>query len=165
MDIDKVLQKLEIPKEGVFYKCPYCDYKNADKKAVLKHIKSKHQEELKKEGEKMNKKKQQQKRKTQQRRRQQQQKQNREMIEYKDYMYLFAHKKTCLIILEDGTTIKGHVKAKDRYTIMVLDSDYIPKGFDKPPRRIILHKGHIVSVIPLEEESKKEKEENKNENN
>jgi len=145
------LQKLEIPKEGVFYKCPYCDYKNADKKAVLKHIKSKHQEELKKEAEKMNKKKQ-------------QQKQNREMIEYKDYMYLFAHKKKCLIILEDGTTIKGLVKAKDRYTIMVLDSDYIPKGFDKPPRRIILHKGHIVSVIPLEEESKKEKEENKNEN-
>ncbi|MCQ6253550.1 C2H2-type zinc finger protein [Methanocaldococcus sp.] len=151
MDIEKVLQKLEIPKEGIFYKCPYCDYKNVDKKVVVKHIKSKHQDELKKEVEKMNKKQQQKKKQQAKKKPQKKQKQNTEIIEYKDYIYLFAHKKTCMIILEDGTTIKGLVKAKDRYTIMVLNSDYIPKGFDKPPERIILHKGHIVSVIPLEE--------------
>ena len=159
MDIDKVLQKLEIPKEEIFYKCPYCDYKNADKKVILKHIKSKHQEDLKKEAEKMNKKQQQkkqQKKKPQKRQRQG----NTEMIEYKDYIYLFAHKKKCLIILEDGTAIKGLVKAKDRYTIMVLDHDYIPKDFDKPPERILIHKGHLLCIIPLDEESNKEENSN-----
>jgi len=150
MDIDKVLQNIDIPKEGIFYKCPYCDYKNADKKVILKHVKSKHQEELKKEVERMNKPKKQQRNKPQRKGKQQ----PKETIEYKDYIYLFAHKKKCLIILEDGTHIEGLVKAKDRYTIMVLDSNYIPKGWDKPAERLLLHKGHIVNIIPLEEDNK-----------
>ncbi|XRO77792.1 C2H2-type zinc finger protein [Methanocaldococcus sp. 10A] len=151
MDIEKVLEKLDIPKEGIFYKCPYCGYKNADKKVILKHIKSKHQEEIKKEVEKMNKR--QQKRKPQRRGKQQ----NKEMIEYKDYLYLFAHKKRCLITLEDGTTIEGLVKAKDRFYIMLLDHNYTPKGLEKKPERVIIHKGHIVSIIPLEENKNNEK--------
>lgn len=34
---------------------------------------------------------------------------------------------------------------------------YTPKGGEKPPERVIIHKGHIVLIIPLEENKNSEK--------
>ena len=39
MDIDKYIENLEIKKEGFFYKCPFCDYTNADLKVIKSTLK------------------------------------------------------------------------------------------------------------------------------
>ena len=143
MDIDKYIENLEIKKEGFFYKCPFCDYTNADLKVIKKHIKTKHLDEIKKEVEKMNKPKQKQNKQ----RRMPQRKQVKKEDDYKDYLLLFAHKKKCKIHLDNGMVVEGLVKAKDRYNIMVLDA----RADGKDVGRMIIQKGHIVAVIPLEE--------------
>lgn len=50
MNVDEYVEKLELQKNDIgFYKCPFCDYTNADAKVVRKHVKSKHLEEIEKE--------------------------------------------------------------------------------------------------------------------
>ncbi|AAC37064.1 TPA: C2H2-type zinc finger protein [Methanocaldococcus jannaschii] len=140
MNIDDYIEKLEIQKEGFFYKCPYCNYTNADVKAIKKHIKSKHYDIIAKEVENLNKQNKPQ-------RKPMKKQPKKKDDDYKDYMLLFAHKKKCKIYLDNGMIVEGTVKAKDRFNIMVLDA----KVDDKEVERIIIQKGHIVALIPLEE--------------
>ncbi|WP_414739790.1 C2H2-type zinc finger protein (plasmid) [Methanocaldococcus indicus] len=147
MKIEDYIENLQITKNEIgFYKCPYCDYTNADIKTVKKHIKSKHFDIISKEVEKINKQNQQ--RKSQRKGGRKQQKTEED---YKDYMLIFAHKKKCRIHLDNGMIVEGLVKAKDKFNIMVLDAKLKEKDEVSDVERIIIQKGHIVALIPLEE--------------
>ena len=149
MNVDEYVEKLELQKnEFGFYKCPFCDYVNADAKVVRKHVKSKHLDEVEKEIKKLESQKSKNNGKRQSGQKKQGKKQPKRVRETcvntqerKDYVLFFCHNRRVRLHLANGEVLEGKCCCKDPYTVLV----DVGKG-----DVVIVNKAYIVKYVPLD---------------
>jgi sRNA-binding regulator protein Hfq len=153
VNVDEYVEKLELQKNDVgFYKCPFCDYVNADPKVVRKHVKSKHIEEVEKEIKKLESQKSKSKnnngKKQKGSKKQDKSKQPKRVRdkcvntqERKDYVLFFCHNRRVRLHLANGEVLEGKCCCKDPYTVLV----DVGKG-----DVVIVNKAYIVMYVPLD---------------
>jgi len=151
VNVDEYVEKLELQKNDIgFYKCPFCDYTNADAKVVRKHVKSKHLEEIEKELKKLEsqKSKNNGKKQTGQKKQGKGKKQPKRVRETcvstqerKDYVLFFCHNHKVRLHLANGEVLEGKCCCKDPYTVLV----DVGKG-----DVVIVNKAYIVKYVPLD---------------